>query len=313
MPEEGTTALVFPGQGSQSAGMGRDLYETYSSARAVFELADRVTGFPLTKLIFEGPEEELRLTINAQPAIVTVSLAALRAMEQAAGDLKLPKPAFTAGHSLGEYAALAVSGVIDFETAIYLVRQRGRLMHEAGQLAAGGMAAVLGLEEAPLNAVCAETNVIIANYNSPRQLVISGAKDNVAKAMELAKQKGAARVVPLQVSGAFHSPLMKPAQDELAKIISGLKFNNPAYPVIGNVTALPLTNADDIKTELIKQLCSGVQWQKSVEYMAAHGVSTFIEVGPGKVLAGLIKRIRKEAAVLNVSDVPSVKTITHSN
>ncbi len=302
-------AYIFPGQGSQAVGMGRDLYDKFASARAIIDQADAVLEFPLSKLYFEGPEEELRRTINAQPALVTIGFACLKAMEEAAGG-SLPVPACTAGHSLGEYTALAAAGVFDFATAVYLARERGRLMQEAGAKTAGAMAAVMGMEEAALNGICRETGTNIANYNSPGQLVISGAAENIARAAESAKARGASRVIPLQVSGAFHSPLMKPAEEALSQIIARIPFGDPAIPVIGNTTALPLTTAAEVKAELARQLCHGVQWQRSVEYMAAQGVTTFVEIGPGKVLTGLVRRINREVKTANVSDVESVQNQT---
>ncbi len=302
-------AYIFPGQGSQAVGMGRDLYEKFASAKAIIDQADAVLEFPLSKLYFEGPEEELQQTINAQPALVTIGFACLKAMEEAAGS-SLPVPACTAGHSLGEYTALAAAGVFDFATAAYLARERGRLMQEAGAKTAGSMAAVMGMEEAALNDICRETGTNIANYNSPGQLVISGAAENIARAAESAKAHGASRVIPLQVSGAFHSPLMKPAEEALSQIIARMPFGDPAIPVIGNTTALPLTTAAEVKAELARQLCHGVQWQRSIEYMAAQGVTTFVEIGPGKVLTGLVRRINREVKTANVSDVESVQNQT---
>jgi [acyl-carrier-protein] S-malonyltransferase len=240
---------------------------------------------------------------------VTIGFACLKAMEEAAGG-SLPVPVCTAGHSLGEYTALAAARVFDFATAVYLARERGRLMQEAGAKTAGAMAAVMGMEEAALDDICRETGTNIANYNSPGQLVISGAAENIARAAESAKARGASRVIPLQVSGAFHSPLMKPAEEALSQIIARIPFGDPAIPVIGNTTALPLTTAAEVKAELARQLCHGVQWQRSVEYMAAQGATTFVEIGPGKVLTGLVRRINREVKTANVSDVESVQNQT---
>lgn len=310
MPEDNKTAFIFPGQGSQSVGMGRDIYDTFTSARAVFAEADEATKAGLTHLIFDGPEEDLLQTINTQPAIVTVSLACLKAIEEVTEGNDFPFPVFAAGHSLGEYAALAAAGTMDFRTAIYLVRERGRLMYEAGRKNPGAMAAVLGLDENTLVEVCRETGTVIANYNCPGQLVISGAKENVAMASELAKARGAARVRPLQVSGAFHSSLMEPAMEGLSQIVSEMRFNTPSIPVIANVSAGPITSVDQIKPELINQLNHGVQWQRSVEYMINNGVKTFFEIGPGKVLAGLIKRINGDVRIFNINNAQSIREIT---
>ena len=301
------SAYVFPGQGSQSVGMGLDLYQSYDAARAVFEQADKALGFPISRLCFEGPEEELVKTVNAQPAIVTVSFACLEAARSLNDGL--PPASFVAGHSLGEYTALAAAGVLGFADTVYLARERGRLMHEAGQITPGGMAAIIGLDQAPLAQVCKESGTGIANINCPGQIVISGAKDKLEKAMALAKEKGASRVIPLQVSGAFHTPLMQLAVDGLVQIIDKLSFSNPAVPVIGNTTAQPMTTAAAVKVELLTQLCNCVQWQRSVEYMIKDGVDNFIEIGPGRVLAGLIKRIDRNVNILNIGGVEAIKSL----
>jgi len=298
-------AYVFPGQGSQWVGMGRDLYDNFESARVIIDQADEVLGFPLSTLCFEGPEDELRQTINAQPAILTVSYACLEAAREVSNSL--PQPACVAGHSLGEYTALAVAGVFDLATAVYLARERGRLMHEAGTLRPGAMAAVIGLEKALLDEVCRETGTHVVNINSPGQLVISGDRDNITQAMEMAKAKGAPRVIPLQVSGAFHTPLMQPAVDGMTEILAKLSFHELVVPVIANTTSQPLTTVESVKTELLRQLCDCVQWQGSVEYMIDEGVSNFMEIGPGKVLTGLIRRINKEVKTVNLGDAEAIK------
>ena len=293
-------AYVFPGQGAQWVGMGRYLYDAFTSAREVFQEADDVLRSPLSCLCFEGPEEKLSETVNAQPAILTVSVACLRAASEASGGL-VP-PAFMAGHSLGEYSALVAADVLDFATAILLTRERGRLMHEAGLRIPGGMAAIIGLDEISMEEICQETGVQVANINSPGQAVLSGSREALIRAVDLARAMGARHAIQLKVSGAFHSSLMEPAREAMAEIISRIEFRDPSVPIVVNCTAQSMTTADEIKYELIRQISSCVQWQKSVEYMMAAGVSTFVEVGPGKVLSGLIKRINKNAQILNVGD-----------
>jgi [acyl-carrier-protein] S-malonyltransferase len=299
-------AYVFPGQGSQKVGMGADLYAKYPSARAVFEEVDETLGFPLSRLCFEGPEEELTQTINVQPAVLTVSIACLRAAQDASGD-GLPTPAFVAGHSLGEYTALVAAGVLSLSDAARLVRERGRLMNEAGQKKPGGMLAVIGMDEKTAREVCLVADTRVSNINSPGQIVISGAEQNLAQAKSLAEAKGARRVIPLKVSGAFHSPLMEPAVDGLTAATSGFTFRKPSVPLVANVTGEMLTDAEPIKQELIDQLLSCVQWQRSIENMISAGITIFFEIGPGQVLTGLIKRISPAVQLFNIGDAETVR------
>ena len=309
MAELKKIAYIFPGQGAQAVGIGRDLYDNFDSAKTIFKQADETLGFSISKLCFEGPEEELRQTINAQPALVTVSFACLKAAREAAASNGLPTPVFVAGHSLGEYTALAAVNVLDFAKTVYLARERGRLTYEAGLKQPGGMVAIIGLEEAILAEVCRETDTEIANINSPGQIVISGAKDKVSKAADLAQARGASRVIPLRVSGAFHTRLMQPAVDGMSQILPKLTFQDPTVPIIANTTAQPLTTGEQLKEELLRQLCNSVQWQRSVECMIDNGVSRFIEIGPGKVLTGLIRRINRDVETLNIGDAEAVKQL----
>lgn len=302
MKANSNLALVFPGQGSQRVGMGKDFYENYASSRAVFRQAGDRLGFSLSRLCFEGPEEKLKETANAQPAIVTVSLAVLEGLKESGFLEKLSVPAFTAGHSLGEYAALAASGALSISDAIYLARRRGELMAQAAQSNPGAMAAIIGLEEKELCDICSTTGASIANYNCPGQLVISGSEQSIDESIRLATEKGARRAVPLAVSGAFHTPLMRSAAVGLAGVIEELSFKDPVVPIVGNTTACPLNSATEIKKELIDQLTNSVRWQESVEYMIDKGITTFLEIGPGKVLSGLIKRINRDIKLYNVED-----------
>lgn len=306
--QEAALAYVFPGQGSQQVGMGRDLYNAFTQAREVFEEADDALGIPLSRLCFEGPEEELAQTVNAQPAILTASIACLKAAASVAGGLICP--AFMAGHSLGEYTALIAAQVLDFREAVRLTRQRGRLMQEAGEREPGGMAALIGLDELSVEEICQETGAQVCNLNSPTQIVIGGSRETLVRAMDLARAMGARHITQLKVSGAFHSSLMQPAAEGMAQAISQLDFRDPSVPIVVNSTAQPVTTAAEIKQELHQQLSSCVQWQKSVEYMVGAGVSTFIEIGPGQVLNGLIKRINQEAQILNIEDISSIRVMS---
>lgn len=301
-------AFVFPGQASQKVGMGLGVYQEYSSARAVYDEADATLGFPISKLCFEGPAEELTKTVNVQPAILATSLACLEAARQGLGT-KLPSPAFMAGHSLGEYTAMVPAGVLSLSDAVRLVRERGRLMYEAGLKAPGSMMAVIAFDRAPLAEVCAEAGVEISNINAPGQLVISGAVDKLHKAEELAKLRGAKRLIPLNVSGAFHSTLMDPVLGEFDRVLSGLEFKTPRIPIISNVTGLPLTSGSQFREELHSQLRRCIQWQASVEYMTRQGVTTYYEIGPGTVLSGLIKRISPDAQTINISGVEDIAAL----
>jgi [acyl-carrier-protein] S-malonyltransferase len=290
--------------------MGLDLYQNSPAAKAVFDQVDEALGAPVSRIIFEGPEDELRRTVNAQPGIMTVSLACLKAMEEALGQDGMPNVALVAGHSLGEYTALVAAGVLSIADGARLVRERGRLMQYAADLKEGGMAAIMGMDSAALEEVCRETGTEISNVNTADQTVISGEKAAVEKAMELATERGARRTVPLVVAGAFHSRLMEPAQEGLAKIVEELTFNQPSMPIVANCTGLPLTTVEEIKQELTSGLCTCVKWKESVEHMTQAGITTFYEIGPGKVLSGMVKRINENAEVTNISDLETIKLLT---
>lgn len=306
-PPRADLAWVFPGQGSQEVGMGRDVYEASPAARKIFERADAALGFPISRLCFEGPEEELKQTINAQPAIVTVSVALLEAARERDHDLVQARPAFVAGHSLGEYSALIAAGVVPFEEGVRLVRERGRLMQLAGEQNPGTMAAIMGLDESIVEEVCQETGAEITNLNGPGQIVIGGRRPYVLRAMDLAKARGAAKVVELAVSGAFHSSLMQPAVDGMRVALAGVRFNDPEVPIIANATAEPLTTSASIKDELLRQLTSAVQWHRSIELISRLGVTAVAEIGPGRVLAGLVRRIVRGVQTHNLNSVKALQ------
>ncbi|GAB6933526.1 ACP S-malonyltransferase [Calditerricola satsumensis] len=302
----GKVAWVFPGQGSQVVGMGKAIAEADADARAVFDAADEALGFALSRLCFEGPEEELRLTVNTQPAILTTSAALLAVWKKAA-----PRPDFVAGHSLGEYSALVAAEALSFVDAVRIVRQRGAFMEEAVPAGRGGMAAVLGMErealQAIVEAVSAEGDVVeLANLNCPGQIVISGTREGVKKAAERAREAGARRVLELAVSGPFHSSLMKPAAERLAKVLVDVPLADARVPVVANVTARPVTQAAEIRRLLVEQVAAPVLWEDSVRTMLEAGVDTFVEIGPGTVLTGLIKKIDRRARCFNVHDPASL-------
>jgi [acyl-carrier-protein] S-malonyltransferase len=309
-----TIAWLFPGQGSQTVGMGRELYAQLPAARAVFDEADATLGLPLTRLCFEGPETELTATENAQPALLTVSTALVRAIEVQAGP-ELPRPLAVAGHSLGEYSALVAGGALDFATALRLVRRRGELMAAASE---GTMTAVIGMAAGPLEQLCREVSaslqgdelastVVVANYNAPDQLVISGSALGVEHAARLARERGAKRVIPLKVSAAFHSPLMRHAAEGMAQALATVDVRDLTTPLIANVTAQPLTSAAAVRREAVDQVVAPVRWVASVQQMVAQGITTFIEIGPGKVLTGLVRRIAPQARLVNLSSAEDVR------
>lgn len=300
-------AYVFPGQGSQAVGMGWGLWEGHPVARETFQEADEALGFSLSRLCFQGPEGELRQTQNAQPAIMATGIACLRVAQKQG--LLPPEVAFVAGHSLGEYTALVAARALDFAWGLRLVRERGRLMQRAGEQVPSGMAAVLGLEEEVLQEVCQQAGVQVANLNCPGQVVISGPQAELARAMAVAKERGARQVVPLNVSGAFHSWVMRPAEEGLARYLEKVPIQDPTIPLVSNVTARPVLHAEGVRAALVQQLCSPVRWHPSVEWMVAQGVTTFVEFGPGRVLSGLIRRIHRQARVASVEDLDSLEKL----
>jgi [acyl-carrier-protein] S-malonyltransferase len=297
-------AFVFPGQGSQAVGMGRALAEAFPESRAVFDEADEALGFWISRLCFEGPEEELRLTANTQPAILATSVAACRALEA-----RGLRPAWVAGHSLGEYSALVAAGSLTLADALRTVRRRGEYMQEAVPVGVGAMAAILGLDLAAIEAACAEAAqgqvVSPANINCPGQVVIAGHKEAVARAIEACKARGK-RAIPLPVSAPFHCALMQPAQERLAADLAALTFRDPAVPLVNNVDARVVRSGDECREGLVRQVSGAVRWQPSVELLRREGVTRFVEVGPGTVLSGLIKKIDREPSVYAAADPAGV-------
>ena len=311
-PKSAKQAFIFPGQGAQFVGMGRELYKSSEAARKVFDGVDRVLDIPLREIIFQGPEKKLNQTVNSQPAIMAMSLACIEASQEANPE-GFYRPTVLAGHSLGEYTSLVVAGVLNLEDGIKLVRERGRLMEEASLQIDGGMAAILGLDEATLEEICQETGVQIANNNCDRQVVISGNRLSLGRAMDLAAARGASKTIPLAVSGAFHTSLMEPAREGLARIISDIHFENPSTPIVANASGLPVASAQEIKEELLTQLCSCVQWKRCVQCITEAGVTQFVEFGPGRVLSGLVKRINRDVDVVNVNDLDSARKLMGRN
>jgi [acyl-carrier-protein] S-malonyltransferase len=301
-------AFLFPGQGSQAAGMGKELAALYPVARHTFQEADDALGFAISKLCFEGPDEQLKLTENTQPAILTMSTAVARVLQE-----KGIVPQFAAGHSLGEYSAHVCAGTFSFADAVRTVRDRGRFMQEAVPAGEGGMAAILGMPLDQLQQVCADAAqgevVSPANINSPDQIVISGHQKAVERTAELAKERGAKRAVMLVVSAPFHCALMQPAQDRLATDLQALHFNDPELPVVANIDAAAKTTGEDSRQALVRQVTGAVQWSKCMQTLIGSGVKTFVEVGPGKVLTGLMRQIDRSQTCLNTEDEASVQKV----
>lgn len=302
-------AFLYPGQGSQAVGMGKDIYENYKEAKNIYDTADEVLGKSVTKLCFEGPEEDLKQTVNTQPCIVTTSIALMEALRS---ELNI-YPDYTAGHSLGEYCAMFTAGVMSLETTLRLIQKRADLM---GASKGGSMAAILNASEEVLKAGLEEGRKVgyvdVANYNSPAQVVITGDEKAVKTAGDYILANGARRVVPLAVSGAFHSEFMKSAGESFAEFIEEAELNNASIPVITNVDAEPTTNSEDFRTKMPRQIYSSVHWTQTIQKMIEEGVDTFIEIGPGKVLAGLNKKIAPEAAVYNVFDQESLNNTVNA-
>ncbi|HEY6170029.1 MAG TPA: ACP S-malonyltransferase [Verrucomicrobiae bacterium] len=297
------TALLFAGQGAQAVGMGKDLAEQFPTARTLFDRANAVLGYDLVTICFNGPEAELTKTENAQPGIYLVSWVALQLLKERMPGLQFQA---TAGLSLGEFTALATAGAMSFEDGLKVVRQRGRFMQEACEVTKGGMAAIIGLDDAPTREVCAAAGVTLANLNCPGQIVISGEADKITKACELAKAKGAKRALPLPVAGAYHSPLMASAQPKLDAALGTITINAPAVPVVANVNAQPHGAPPDIRQRLVEQVTGSVLWESSMRHLLAQDFTRFIELGPGSALSGFMKRIDKTVQMLNVADVASL-------
>ncbi len=301
-------ALIFPGQGAQKVGMGKELYESSPEAKAIFDKADEIIGNNLKQVIFEGPQETLTSTAFCQPAIVTMCVAALETLK-AHDKFKELTPKYAAGLSLGEYSALVACGALSIEEVLALVQKRSAFMDEATKLEAGGMAAIIGMEAGKIKDICDQTGAQVANYNSTEQIVITGHKEKVEEASELIKEAGAKNVIALDVSGAFHSSLMQPAADKFKEELSKIEINEPQFPLVGNVDALATSDPNTIKENLAKQITSSVQWVSSVQNMIDAGIDTFIEIGPGRVLKGLMRKINADVKVFNIATPADIEKI----
>jgi len=297
-------AFLFPGQGSQSVGMGKDLYLNSIAAREVFDEIDDALGYKLSSIMFEGPENDLKQTANTQPAIMATSVAAWRAMEETTDVLQIPNA--IAGHSLGEYSALAVANVLSIADAVKLVSKRGQLMQGACEQRPGGMVAMVGLDEITAEEICRESGAQMSTINTDQQIIIAGDHQSLTMAIDIAGTRGAKKAIPLQVGGAFHSGLMSPAQNGLNEMIDSLTFHNPLVPLVGNVTAKALNTAEDVRKELRLQLTSCVQWNDTIKLMLNDDINDFYEIGHGRTLSGLVKRIDRKSTVTNIHDFTSV-------
>ena len=307
---DGTSiAYLFPGQGSQAVGMGKDIYEASPAARAVFDEANEILGFDIARLCFEGPDDELTLTRNSQPAIFVTSIACLSAFREGADGG--PRPVAAAGLSLGEFSAHVAAGSFSFADGLRLVRKRAEAMQEACDITPGTMASIVGLDPEAVECLCRELSdkgvLNVANLNCPGQIVVSGSRDAVQEAMAEAEKRGASRAVELQVSGAFHSALMRPAEEMLREAVEAIAIDRPRFPVVANVSARPTVDPAEIREALVRQLCSPVLWERSVRFMIGEGAETFLEFGHGRVLRGLMRRIDRARTVMNLQDSGSVR------
>lgn len=308
MVEDVKVAYVFPGQESRQVGMGLDLYVHYNSAREVFDIVDKTLGFPLSRLCFEGPEEDLSQTVNVQAAILTVGIACLRAAEEISDNM-FPAATLVAGHGEGEYAAMVAAGFLQLTDAVKLIRERGRLMNEAGRRKPGGMVTILDVSKDIIEGICLTTGVEIANVNSPHNIVIAGDNQNLAKAKRLAQVKGARLMAPVKATGAFYTSLMEPALEGMKNDVEQFKYESPKVPVVANVTAQPMNIVEAIKGEMISQVSHPIKWQQSVETMLSRGVTTFFEMGPGDVLTKYIKQISPGALTFNINNAQNISEI----